>query len=403
LQVPRIGPYEKSEVVDESTVKVYFKEAFPSFLSNVSEVALAPCSPDAVKKLGDKYARFPVGAGPFKVKEWPNDNTIILERFNDYKWAPSFMNHQGPAYLEQITINMVEEQTTRYVALQKGDALLMDGPPPDEVTKLQKDTKYYVDVQPTPGMPSIMQFNVTRMPTKELAVRQAMLYAINREQIASLLSFGVNKAGNGPLTRAIWGYDPAVEKMYPFDPANAKKILEDAGWKVNAKTGIREKGGQPCKMRFVARPGADTQAGELVQAMLKDVGINFVIDAMAYEATVVRMAANDYEVGRLGYTLLDPHDVFYLAFHSSQVEGGGQFNRSRIKDKKMDELIEAGSKEIDQTKRLTIYKELQKIVMDQALILPIQETTSAYVMLTKVKGFKADSLGRPWLYNVWIE
>jgi len=403
LQVPRIGPYEKTEVVDEYTVKVYFKEAFPSFLSNLSEVALAPCSPAGVKNVGDKYPRFPVAAGPFKVKEWPDDNTVVLERFKDYNWAPSFMNHQGPAYLETITYKMVEETTTRYVALEKGEAQLMDGPPADEVSKLQKNPKYQVNVQADPGMPMIFQPNVTRMPTKELAVRQAMLYAVNRKQVADLLSYGVNKPGNGPLTSSIWSYDPGVEKMYPFEPEKAKKLLEDAGWKVNPKTGIREKNGQPCKIRFVASVGTNTKAGEIVQAMLKEVGIDFVVEGMAYEATVVRMAANDYECGRLGYTLLDPHDVFYLAYHSSQVEGGGQFNRSRIKDKKIDELIEAGSKEIDQAKRLATYKELQKVIMDQALILPIQESTLVHVMTTNVKGFKADSLSRPWLYNVWIE
>ncbi len=403
LQVPRIGPYEKSEAADEYTVKVYFKNPFPSFLSNLSEVALAPCSAEAVKKAGDNYARYPVGTGPFKVKQWPDDNTVILERFADYNWAPSFMNHQGPAYLETVTYKMIEETTTRYVALQNGEAQIMDGPPLDEVAKLKKDPKYQVFVLANPGMPMIFQPNVTRMPTKELAVRQAMLYAIDRTQVANLLSYGVNKPGNGPLTSTIWSYDPAVEKMYPFDPEKAKKLLEDAGWKVNPKTGIREKNGQPCKIRFVASVGTNTKAGEIVQAMLKDVGINFVVEGMAYEATVVRMGSNDYECGRLGYILLDPHDVFYLAYHSSQIEGGGQFNRSRIKDSKIDELIDAGSRESDTAKRLKAYTELQKIIMDQALIIPIQEPTLTHVMTTAIKGYKADLLASPWLYNVWLE
>ena len=98
LQVPRIGPYQKSEVVDEYTVKVYFKEPFPSFLSNLSEVALAPCSPDAVKKLGDKYSRFPVAAGPFKVKDWPDDNTVVLGGLRQLRRLPAVRQRRAPGY-----------------------------------------------------------------------------------------------------------------------------------------------------------------------------------------------------------------------------------------------------------------------------------------------------------------
>ncbi len=404
LQVPRIGPYEKTEVIDEFTVEVHFTEPFPPFLSNLSEVALAPCSPTAVQsKERDEYARYPVAAGPFKVVDWPDDNTIVLERYEDYNWAPSFMNHEGPAYLEKITYKMIEENTTRLVALESGDANMIDAPPADEISRLKEDDKYESFTIFTPGMPLIFQPNTTRIPTSELAVRQAMLYAVNREQVASLLSFGVDPPGHGPISSATWTYDPAIADLYPHDVDRANELLDEAGWVMNESSGVREKDGQPLRVRFVASVGLNTQAGEIVQAMLEEVGIDFVVEGMAYEATVVRMADNDYEMGRLGYTLLDPHDAFYLAYHSSQIEGGGQFNRSRVSDPKIDQLIEEGSKEVDTDRRAEIYKELQHYIMEQALIIPIKESSLTHVMHSDVKGLEADSLGRPWLYNVWIE
>ncbi|MFO7941515.1 MAG: ABC transporter substrate-binding protein [Bacillota bacterium] len=404
LQVPRIGPYEKTEVIDEYTVKVFFTDPFPPFLSNLSEVALAPCSPTAVgEKERDEYAHYPVAAGPFKVKDWPDDNTIVLERFEEYNWAPEFMNHQGPAYLETITYKMIEENTTRLVSLESGDANMLDAPPADEIERLVSGDDYEVITIQTPGMPLIFQPNVTRMPTSELEVRRAILYAVNRQQVADLLSFGVDKPGNGPISSATWTYDPDIEDMYPHDPEKANEILDEAGWEMNEETGVREKDGEPLRIRFVASVGLNTQAGEIVQAMLDEVGIEFVVEGMAYEATVVRMADNDYEMGRLGYTLLDPHDAFYLAYHSSQIEGGGQFNRSRVSDPQLDEWIEEGSQEVDTERRAEIYRELQHYIMDQAYILPIKESSLTHVMDANVKGFAADSLGRPWLYNVWVE
>ncbi len=404
LQVPRIGPYEKTEVIDEYTVKVFFSDPFPPFLSNLSEVALAPCSPTAVEeKERDEYAHYPVAAGPFKVKDWPDDNTIVLERSEDYNWAPEFMNHQGPPYLDTIPYKIIEATTTRLVSLESGDANMLDAPPADEIVRLVSGDDYEVITIQTPGMPLIFQPNVTRMPTSELEVRRAILHAVNRQEVADLLSFGVDNPGNGPISSATWTYDPDIEDMYPYDPEKANEILDEAGWEMNEETGVREKDGEPLRIRFVASVGLNTQAGEIVQAMLDEVGIEFVVEGMAYEATVVRMADNDYEMGRLGYTHLDPHDAFYLAYHSSQIEGGGQFNRSRVSDPEIDELIEEGSMEVDTERRAEIYRELQHYIMDKAYILPIKESSLTHVMDNNVKGFDADSLGRPWLYNVWVE
>jgi peptide/nickel transport system substrate-binding protein len=191
--------------------------------------------------------------------------------------------------------------------------------------------------------------------------------------------------------------------MYPYDTERAAQLLDEAGWTLN-DAGMREKEGQPLTVRAVTTAGGDPQkVAEFVQGSLLELGFDFVVEAMEYEATARRYADNDYEVARLFYALIDPHDAFFLAFDPSQIEGGGQFNRSRIDDDQIDSLIQEGVAESDTARRMEIYQELQQLVMEQALILPAYETALVHALQPNVHGFTADLLGRPYLIDVWME
>ncbi|MBI5877257.1 MAG: ABC transporter substrate-binding protein [Chloroflexi bacterium] len=407
LQVAAIGPYDKSEVVDEYTVKITLKSTFPIFLNQLTTRALSPSSPTAVAKLGDKWARYSVGTGPFRVKAWPDDNTLVLERNPDYKWGPSFLNHQGPAYLDTITYKFIAEGSTRLIALESGEVDIIDEPPPEEAQRLKTDTRFRVDAVVIGGLPQVLNINVSRPPTNELAVRQAMLYAVDRKSMAKLIFFGALPPANGPFSSGSWAYWTGVESMYNYDLAKAKKLLDDAGWILNTKTGIREKNGQPLRIRHVTSTGYNSEKpATYVQAALKEVGIDDVVEAMAYEASAKRYADNDFELARLGYTGFDPDGSIRVAFHSSQITQGGLFNRSHINDPKIDALIDQGAAETDAAKRKEIYRQLQQIIMDQALIIPVNEQVLYQVFSVKaVQDFKTSTPGQgsPYLVDVWLD
>ncbi len=404
LQSSRLGPYEKTEILDSHKIKVYFKQPWHIFMSNLSEVALAPASPAAVDKMGEKYPLYPVGTGPFKVKEWPDDTTVILENNRAYDWAPSFLNHSGPAYLDTITYKFIEEKSTRLIAFENNEFDIMDGLPSEDYQRIKEDDDFVLKSFVVPGLPQVMNINVSQGPTKELAVRQAMLYAIDEDMMVNLIFFGASPAAKGPLSSGSWAYYDGVEDLYPYDPAKAREILEEAGWKDTNGDGIREKDGKNLIVRHVTKGDyKNRKPAEFYQAQLKEVGIDAVVEAMAYEATARRYADNAYEMARLGYALFDAHDTFYLPFHSSQVEGGGQFNRSRVIDPRIDDLISKGVAETDIEKRYEIYKELQMYVMEQALFLPSYEVTFSHVHYPYVKDLKVDLLGREYFYDVYLD
>ncbi|HEY4908549.1 MAG TPA: ABC transporter substrate-binding protein, partial [Methylomirabilota bacterium] len=116
-----IGPYEASEVVDPSTLRVKFKQPYAPFLRMAALSPLGPISPTAVQKLGDQFSRKPVGTGPFMVKEWITKDQVVLVRNPAYQWAPALAEHQGPAYLDEIVWRFVLEAPTRTAVIQTGE------------------------------------------------------------------------------------------------------------------------------------------------------------------------------------------------------------------------------------------------------------------------------------------
>src|SRR5690606_26556402 len=156
----------------------------------------------------------------------------------------------------------------------------------------------------------VANINVSRPPTSDLAVRQAMLYGVDREAGAMLMFEGAQPPAHGPLASSSWGYWDGVEAMYPYDPDRAEQLLDEAGW-VRGSDGVREKDGQRLTVRHVTTTGEAQRFAEFIQGSLNPLGFDYVVEAMAYEATASRYADNEYELARLGLAQPDPHDPFY--------------------------------------------------------------------------------------------
>src|SRR5262249_7501345 len=107
LAASLLGPYEGTAAIDDSTVRVSFREPYPAFMDALSYAWLAPVSPAAVRKFGADFGRNLVGTGPFRQKEWVPRDRYVIERNPEYTWGPSCFKHQGPALIEEITFRFL--------------------------------------------------------------------------------------------------------------------------------------------------------------------------------------------------------------------------------------------------------------------------------------------------------
>jgi peptide/nickel transport system substrate-binding protein len=396
-----IGPFESAEVVDTHKVTIRLKRPWAAFLANVSAVALSPTPPEAVKRLGTGFAQNPVGTGPFMFDRWVG-NDLYLKRNPDYNWAPAMMNHQGPAYLDEIVVREVPEASTRVNSLRTGEVNFTHFPVLSQVEALER-AGFQVTRVPQPGFSWSFPMNVQRAPTDDQRVRQAVIHSLNRDQIVRSVLFNQFKVAHGPLTAATFGYDPAVQNMYPYSLQKAGELLDAAGWKLPPGGKVREKNGEKLKLEIIMFESANNKSvSELAQAMLAQAGFDVTLSVTNYPAFASRVTAADYNLSQMRWSALDPDQVIPTMFSSGQISGGGQFNRTRIALPALDEKIAEAGASTDPAARKRLYSEIQVQVMKEAWIAPVYDDTWFWMYPAKVQGLKMDPEGRPLFYNMSI-
>jgi len=396
LNIGAIGPYESSEVIDEYTVAITLSRPWGAFLTNVSEPHLSIVSPTALETLGEDYAQSPVGTGPFMFDRWEG-NDLYLVQNPDYAWGPASVG-AGPATLGGLILREVPEASTRTNALRTGEVDMIGFPVMSEVESLEQ-SGFIVNRMAQPGFSWSLPINVERAPTDDLAVRQAMLHAVNNEQIVRTVMFNQVQPAFGPLTAVTFGYDPAVRDMYAYDPARAAEILDEAGWVLPEGGTVRERDGQPLAITMAMFDSSvNRSVTELAQAMLQQAGFDVTLDIGNYAAFATQVADANYNTAQMRWSAVDPDQVIPTMFSSQQITGGGQFNRTRIADEALDELVVAAGASTDPAERQALYSEIQTLAMENVWLIPIYDDVWFFINKPQIENFVTDLQGRPLLY-----
>jgi peptide/nickel transport system substrate-binding protein len=397
LAISLLGPYDKTEVVDDSTVTIKFKSPNGVFLDPASRSNLGIVSPAAVKKYGDDFARNVVGTGPFILKEYTANQQIKLTRNPDYVGGSPHFGHSGPSYLDSVTHRMITETAVVRAAFEKGE-IMVRGLGYDEVTDVKKSGKYGIFAKPINGMPAVFMMNVENPPLDDIRVRQALIYGLDRQALINISFGGVVTAAHGPLAVSAPEYDPDVEKYYPYDPQKAKQLLDEAGWKVGSD-GIREKDGKKLRLVWDYAAGGEPY-GEPAQAQYRDVGVDLDVKILTASLRIETNVAGKHHLALLGYPNFDS-GVLTNAFHTKNIANG--FAWTRYRSQELDDLLVKAQGEPDPPARKQEYSKIQHMIMDQALIVPILNHTGYTAFPSMVQGLKQDVRGMNYYYDVWLK
>jgi peptide/nickel transport system substrate-binding protein len=236
------GIYQATEVVDDLTARVVLTQPYAAFLDGLSEGYFAIVSPTAVARFGRDFDRNPVGSGAYAFQEWVSKSHVTLKRNPDYAWGPALFKHQGPPYLDRVTFRLVPDSSTRLATLETGEVHVAEEIPPEDVERLKKDPRLKVLSRAIPGTCAQLMLNTTRPPLDDVRVRQALEYAVNQEELSRVLFRGALTPARVPLAPGTLGYDERLLGLYRTDTAQARALLEAAGWKPRAD-GIRARNG----------------------------------------------------------------------------------------------------------------------------------------------------------------
>lgn len=389
-----LGPYQSSEVVDEYTVKLSFERPNSALPTLLAIESLAPISPAAVQKYGDDFERNPVGTGAFKFKEWVAKDHVTLVRNPDYNWASEAFEHQGPAYLDEIVWKFIPEATTRVAVLETGEVDIAEELAYQDVQRVRENANLKVERAVPAGTPWTAFPNVKKFPTDQLSVRQALLYAIDREAIAKTIFRSESKAAVSVLLPNSPGY-AATFADYNFDPSKAKATLEDDGWKLGPD-GVRTKDGKRLEMLWIygSQEGYEEMV-PLVQAMVRDVGIDLKVEEQTRANQLDAYSKDLHNIGNTQWWFPDP-SILGTVFHSRSFQAS---NRSKYSNPEVDKLLDDALTVAD-PRRAELYKQVQEQVAKDAVAIPLVDQVTLVGMKKTANGYKFNAVTLPLLYDV---
>jgi peptide/nickel transport system substrate-binding protein len=379
------GPVKEVQVLDTYKVKIILSEPYAPFLANLAMALAAPIvSPTAVKKYGDDFNNNPVGTGPYKFVKWDKGQQVSLTAFENY-WGDQ-------PKIKNVVFKITKENSVRASELMTGTADIIDGVDPNDVKKLQ-DSKMQVAMDAGMNI-NYMCFLCDKPPFNNAKVRQAVSYAINKDELVKALYKDTAQVAYSMLPDFIPGYDASL-KSIPYDPAKAKQLLAEAGYP----------NGLEINMITYSNPRPYNAVGgeklaAAVQAQLSKVGIKTNIQPYPWkEYKDVLAKADGVNAAFYGWTgdNGDP-DNFLSLLETKEIES--TLNSAKYSNPQVDNLLVQARQSLDVNQRITIYKQLQQIVeLDSPWVyISHGKTLSAYS--PNVANFHYHPTGVVHLWNV---
>jgi peptide/nickel transport system substrate-binding protein len=211
---------KKAEILDPYTFKVTYRQPFSPGLGTWSMGII----PKHLLEKGDintaQFNRKPIGTGPFKFVEWVSDEKIVVEANPHY--------FHGKPYLDRIIYRIIPDSSlSEMELLTKGiDSYSVW---PFQYQRMKETSSLNVYSQPSLGY-TYIGYNLQNPLFQDKRVRKALTYAINREEIVQYVLYGLGTVANGPFPPQLWYSNPHVKPL-PYDPAKARQLLAEAGWK----------------------------------------------------------------------------------------------------------------------------------------------------------------------------
>ncbi len=337
-------PLLNIETPDQNTVVIHCVNPMPSLPNQILPIGIIP------EGSSNTQAKSPVGTGPYKFVSFASDQEVQLVAFDEY--------FAGKPAVKSIRVKIVPDNSTRDAEFRKGSADLGINLDLDPVTVESLKKAEGVKVLQTDGTNlAHIGINTTDPLLKDVKIRQAIAYAIDRDALIKDLFLGQAKPANSILPVNQWAYNPNVT-IYNHNLEKAKQLLDEAGKK--------QTGDQPrFKLTLKLSPlSISKKVGEVMQEQLRKVGIDLQLLSLENQKLTQDITEGNFQ---LYYRQIvggnQSTDIFKFAYHSKSMPPNGQ-NRMRYNNPKLDKLID-DAMVAPMDKRKEMYAEIQKILSDE--------------------------------------
>ncbi|MCU1458122.1 MAG: extracellular solute-binding protein family 5 [Actinomycetia bacterium] len=365
-----LSPISAVTVVDPTTVKLTLSKPVVGLMTSLfAGRAGMIVSPTAVTAAGTAFgttAANAVGAGPYKMTTFQSQGDYASTAWKGY-WDSKNRKLAG------LKLTNTQGATAGYgpfitrLAQGEFDALSMKEA---DIAVARAQPNLVVKTGPSELMMQLM-INYNKAPFDNKAVRQALEYAVDRPALVAAIAQNLGVPADGPLPPTSWAYNPALKGMYKYNPTKAKALLKKAGLDSVSFTAS------------VPNTSLYVQLATAVQDMLKKSNINMTIRQVAGQDINTELYVKKTDpAGVTGWSeAADPGDFFNVKYASN-----GSNNAAVTAIPGLDDLLAQGAATTDQAKRAVAYKKAQKLIMDQAIEVPLYFAPAVTVASKKVQG-----------------
>lgn len=367
-----IIPLLMLETPDPNTVVIRCVNPMPGLANQILPVGIIP------EGTSTTQAKAPVGTGPFKFVSFASDQDVQLTAFEEY--------FGGKPTIKNLRIKIVPDNSTRDAEFRKGSADLGINLDLEPVTVESLKKAEGVKVIQSDGTNlAHLGVNTTDPLLKDVKIRQAIAYGIDREALIRDLFLGQAKAASSVLPTNQWAYEPSVT-TYNYDVEKAKKLLDEAGKK--------QTGDQPrFKLTLKTSPlSISKKVGEVMQEQLRRIGIDLAIQSLENQKLTQDITEGNFQLYyRVMVGANQSTDIFKFAYYSKSMPPNGQ-NRMRYNNPKVDKLIDDALL-APQDKRKEFYSQIQKTLADELPQIYLWYPAAITVYRARVNGIVQDPSG----------
>lgn len=321
----------------------------------------------------DKVATEPVGTGPFALKVWkPGDHAEFVR--NENYWA------EGKPYLDTVDIKIITDGQSRAINLMAGDVHIIDNVNSQDVSLLVQNGNISI-LENIPPEYKNFSVNMARKPFDSQLVRQAIAHSVDREMVRDMAYDGQGDIRYLPIVASSKFYPKDLENYFPYDLEKAKSLLTEAGY------------GDGFEFTLTVNMGIDgcLKQAEVLQASLSQIGVNVILEPLESASFFPRLTSNDFDMVSFGTgePILDPSA--YFAGASVARTTRNFFGVEADTFPEYTAMIQEAAAELDQEKRVSLYHDILKIMLEQSWTIPVTSTVTKVAASDGVVGFNVDN------------
>jgi peptide/nickel transport system substrate-binding protein len=403
-----IAPYVDGRVIDAFTFEAHLSQAYTPFLNVLAQSWLAMLSPKQIRENPRSAIAAPIGSGPFILKSYQRQQGLRFERRPDYHWAPAFLHHEGPAYLEHIEVDIIPEALIRYSGLAAGQYDFTFEAPPQNAAAIRANATLVLDRRIRQGIPMRgLTFNTEKPPFDDVRIRRAVALAVDREGIVQVVGFGEYQPKTDFLAATTRYYDPSFRSVLQYDPVAANRLLDEAGWTSRDPNGYRTKEGQRLGAEFLTtETGTPSPVAVALQSDLKKVGFELRLVLLPQTQITDRRNAGTYQAITAGVWHTNTPDALYIIHYSGEITTPARIgqNTSRLRDPVFDDLVARARQTGDPAELQDLYSKAQRRLTELVPAIPLYENYTFVAYHKRVHGVTFDtSHNTPIFTTAWLD